>query len=119
MIRDKNLVVVTGVLERNDNLRYPNQKAVCDFVVACDPFGKGPETDPPIPVTAWGELAEEVAGLKPGSVVAILGLVRTRERTAKTGGTFTVVQIVADRVIAHELARDAVPVAERDGEIPF
>ena len=115
-------VTIVGSLGRDVELRFTTGgKGVASFGVAVSrryqQNGEWQEKTSWINVTAWGDLAENVAAsCVKGTRVLVTGRLEQREYETKEGEKRTVVEIVADEVgPSLRWARAEVERVERDG----
>ena len=103
----RNIVTFNGNLTADPELRFtPSGKAVANFTLANTPRRRDPQskewTDGEtlfLPVTVWGELAENVSeSLAKGMRVIAAGTLGARSFTTKDGDKRTVTELNADLV---------------------
>jgi single-strand DNA-binding protein len=97
-------VTITGNLTRAPELRFTTSgKAVASFSVAHNPrrkdaAGNWTDGDPSFfECSAWGNLAEALAGLEKGAPVVVVGRIE-QQRWEADGATRSKVVVVADEV---------------------
>ena len=101
-----NVVIITGNLTRDSELRYTaNQKPVLSFAVACNRTGAdGQPAVDYFPVVVWGKSAEALKQwLVKGKSVLIKGRLQNRSYEAKDGTKKTITEIIADNFAGVEL----------------
>lgn len=94
-----NLVVLTGRLTANPELRYIPQGTACtSFILAVDRASRDDSADFPT-VIAWRETAEFACKyLRKGSKIVVRGEIRTRNYNGQDGKSHKVTEVQADRL---------------------
>lgn len=94
-----NLVILTGRLTAEPELRYTPQNVACtSFNLAVDRTRKDDSADFPT-IVAWRETAEFVCKyLHKGSKIVARGEIRTRNYNGQDGKNHKVTEVYADRI---------------------
>lgn len=94
-----NVVILTGRLTSDPDLRYTQQGTPCtSFNLAVDRASKNDEADFPT-IIAWRETAEFANKyLRKGGKIVVRGEIRTRSYTGQDGKSHKVTEVQADRL---------------------
>lgn len=94
-----NVVILTGRLTSDPELRYTPQGTPCtSFDLAVDRASKNDEADFPT-IVAWRETAEWACKyLRKASRIVVKGEIRTRKYLGNDGKNHKVTEVIADRL---------------------
>ena len=94
-----NVVILTGRLTAEPELRYTQQNVPCtSFNLAVDRASKGDDADFPT-IIAWRETAEFACKSRyKGSRIVVRGEIRTRTYPGNDGKNHKVTEVQADRI---------------------
>lgn len=102
-----NNVVLTGRLTKDPELRKVNDVSVCSFILAVDRSyknAKGEREADFIPIVSWRKLAEICSdNLVKGSLIGVIGNIRTSNWEDDEGNKRKSVEVVADNITFLEI----------------
>ena len=101
-----NKVILMGRLVRDPELRRYNDESVVNFTVALDRPVKGEKKTDYIDVVVWGKRADWCTNwLEKGSLVIVVGSLRSRKWEDKNGNKRVSIEVQADEVNFGETKR--------------